>query len=673
MPRPRLPLALLWPTGLVLLVGVLAFFQYRWLGQVSESERDRLRSTLDQRAREFADDFDRDIGRAYSLLQTSDDVIVGKEWETFAKRYDEWKAGARFPQLIRNIYISIDPNRATSLEQFDPGARQFQHVEWPAELEGIKARIRPFSQPIEAQGSTTGTVRFLSIGASPVVSEIPALLIPVQPVQHTIPDVPGSVVEGRVVSGRPVPPDKTMLTFRLGPSYLILELDRAFIINTMLPTLVERHFAVDDYHVQVMDQHAPTVPIFARGAAPGAAIAEKDADATIQFFSVRMEGVREAVAALRPLTIAGTQIQNVPAATKGQPLPSSPTTTQATGSSSSSRFSIVVQERGATAVARASTMIQYGGGAYRLVLQHPAGSLEAAVSRARVRNLSLSFGVLAVLAAGVFLISINAQRAQRLAAQQMDFVATVSHELRTPLAVIRSAAQNLSAGVVHAPEQAKRYGDLIDSEGRRLTDMVEQVLTYAGLSGPRRPIATAPTDIVSLTQDVVASCDALITEAGFVVECTASDDVPEIPLDEGAYRRALSNLIVNALKYGTDGSWVGVDVRTGVGKKGREVQVTVADRGRGIDAADLPHIFEAFYRGQYAKERQIHGNGLGLSLVQRIAEAHGGRVTVTSRRAPARHSPCICRYDDTCARRPSHSTDRGRTWTRAHADRSAGV
>jgi len=60
------------------------------------------------------------------------------------------------------------------------------------------------------------------------------------------------------------------------------------------------------------------------------------------------------------------------------------------------------------------------------------------------------------------------------------------------------------------------------------------------------------------------------------------------------------------------------------------VQLSVRDRGRGIDPEDLPHVFEAFYRGRYAVDRQIHGNGLGLSLVKRIAEAHGGRVTVQS-------------------------------------------
>jgi signal transduction histidine kinase len=73
-----------------------------------------------------------------------------------------------------------------------------------------------------------------------------------------------------------------------------------------------------------------------------------------------------------------------------------------------------------------------------------------------------------------------------------------------------------------------------------------------------------------------------------------------------------------------------VTVRRVAGSRADEVQIAVSDRGRGIDAQDLPHVFEPFYRGRFAIDRQIHGNGLGLSLVKRIADAHGGRVSVRS-------------------------------------------
>jgi signal transduction histidine kinase len=267
---------------------------------------------------------------------------------------------------------------------------------------------------------------------------------------------------------------------------------------------------------------------------------------------------------------------------------------------------------------------------WTVLLQHSAGSLDKAVAQVRQRNLWLSFGILSVLVAGIGLVVLNARRSERLAAQQMDFVATVSHELRTPLAVIRSAAQNLSAGVVHDASQAQRYGDLIEAEGRRLTDMVEQVLEYAGLSGNRQNLRARPIDLGAVVQDVMSASAALIDDDEFTVAVEIDGDVPLVLADEGAIRRAFTNLVTNAIKYGGDGRWIGVALRH-VKVRGRsEVQLSIRDRGRGIDPEDLPHVFEAFYRGRYAVDRQIHGNGLGLSLVKRIAEAHDGRVTVQS-------------------------------------------
>jgi signal transduction histidine kinase len=147
-------------------------------------------------------------------------------------------------------------------------------------------------------------------------------------------------------------------------------------------------------------------------------------------------------------------------------------------------------------------------GGWTLVVQHASGSLDTLVAQGRRRNLLLSFGILALLGVSVSLIAINAQRSQRLATQQMDFVATVSHELRTPLTVIQSAAQNLSAGVITDPARARQYGELIDAEGRRLTDMVEQILEFAGLASGRPATRTAA-DAADVVRKVAASCATL--------------------------------------------------------------------------------------------------------------------------------------------------------------------
>ena len=196
------------------------------------------------------------------------------------------------------------------------------------------------------------------------------------------------------------------------------------------------------------------------------------------------------------------------------------------------------------------------------MLQHAAGSLDVAVAQARRRNLALSFGILSVLAAGVMLVVVNARRTKQLAARQMDFVATVTHELRTPLAVIRSAAQNLSAGVVAEPARSKTYGDLIDKEGRRLTDMVEQVLAYAGLEGGKAPRMTQRVDLSHLVNDVLDACQPLCAEAGITVEfdADAAAGAPAVTGDEAGLRLVVQNLVANALKHGADGRWIGVSV-----------------------------------------------------------------------------------------------------------------
>ena len=108
-------------------------------------------------------------------------------------------------------------------------------------------------------------------------------------------------------------------------------------------------------------------------------------------------------------------------------------------------------------------------------------------------------------------------------------------------------------------------------------------------------------------------------------------DLPPVIGDEAALRSAVQNLVANAVKYGGADRWVGIRAEQ-VKDHGRsEVRITVSDHGPGIPPDELPRIFDPFYRGGDALARQIHGNGLGLSLVKRIVAAHGGQVTVSTR------------------------------------------
>jgi len=273
-------------------------------------------------------------------------------------------------------------------------------------------------------------------------------------------------------------------------------------------------------------------------------------------------------------------------------------------------------------------------GSWQLLIKHHSGSLAAAVSSVRHRNLAISFGILLLLGAGIFMTAISTRRAERLARQQINFVAGVTHELRTPLAVICSAGDNLAHGIIDTPQKAAQYGEVIYREGRRLTDMVEQVLEFAGAQsgGPRYEFR--PTDVKAFIDGAVAACQAQIQERNFQLETLIAPDVPPVLGNGAALRRAVQNLISNAIKYDGEDGWARISAQTSPWEKGQqrnEVQITIEDRGVGINSADIPHIFEPFYRGHQAVAAQIEGSGVGLSLVKHIIEAHGGRISVSSR------------------------------------------
>ena len=211
--------------------------------------------------------------------------------------------------------------------------------------------------------------------------------------------------------------------------------------------------------------------------------------------------------------------------------------------------------------------------------------------------MAISFGVLLLLTVSVGLLAATSRRAHRLARQQMEFVAGVSHELRTPVAVIRSAAENLSHGVVGSGDRVKRYGQLLETEARRLGEMVERVLQYAGIesglaTGSRVPLA--PTDII---EGAIESAITLFEPESVTIERDFIQDPPPVLGDAAALRSAVQNLIANAVKYGGRDRWVGIKIEHGRQRRRPEVWITVSDHGDGIPASELPHIFDPFYRG----------------------------------------------------------------------------
>jgi two-component system phosphate regulon sensor histidine kinase PhoR len=171
---------------------------------------------------------------------------------------------------------------------------------------------------------------------------------------------------------------------------------------------------------------------------------------------------------------------------------------------------------------------------------------------------------------------------------------------------------------------------VIHSEGRRLAEMVDQALEFAGVQSGRKSYVLRPLGVRDLVQRAINGCEAQIRDADVQIDLRVPDHLPLVLADAVELTRALQNLIRNAIKYGGERRWVGIQVQPQVSARGSELSISVHDTGIGIATEDIAHIFEPFYRSREAVAAQIHGSGLGLSLVRHIVEGHGGRVTVAS-------------------------------------------
>jgi len=265
-------------------------------------------------------------------------------------------------------------------------------------------------------------------------------------------------------------------------------------------------------------------------------------------------------------------------------------------------------------------------------VHHHAGSLEAIVVQARRRNLALSAGLLLLILATIASLVRFSRRAQGVAELQMNFVAGVSHELRTPLTVIRTAAYNLRGNLASQPGQVACYGALIQRESEKLSALVEQVLRYGNVRAGRVLQERVPVAIEELIESSVQEARIALEHQELVVEKRIEPGLPLVLADEVAMKHALRNLLDNALKYGTQANnWIGIIASVPQNGGRSTVEIRIADRGPGIPPEELEHIFDSFFRGRRALQDQIHGTGLGLSLVKKIVEAHGGTVSVKSK------------------------------------------
>jgi signal transduction histidine kinase len=230
-----------------------------------------------------------------------------------------------------------------------------------------------------------------------------------------------------------------------------------------------------------------------------------------------------------------------------------------------------------------------------------------------------------LLIAVVCAVGVN-REAVRLAQLQSDFVLNVSHQLRTPLAMLSGAAETLGLERLRSPEKIKHYADIVQAQTGRLSALVDQILHVHTADHAIGAVSWERLDLGALVARAAADVQLLADRRDVALSVGQPAGAVIVDGDPAALEHVVLNLLENAVKYGPEsGNTVRVEVRAA----GRRALVTVADRGAGIARADLPHIFDQFYRGRVDGPTR-RGFGLGLAIARTAIEAHGGSVTVSS-------------------------------------------
>ena len=577
---------------LVLMAAVvvaLAVLQYRWNRDASDATGVRLADALQLSMINWHLDLFRNLSEVCLTMRMAAEYPSDDDLNEFAVRFTEWQSVARYPDLVANVYVVVRRGPGEPLETFrlDPETSRFAQVTWPSALGTLDTELASVRNTASMADSRTLpgrqlTESFYNIGSAlrdwRFDPAVPALIRAVNPRATAI---------GNGAARRP--PDE----------WLLIQLDDEVLRSWIFPDLAQRYFQGTnglDYEVAVVGGTTPRRVIYTSD--PGFGEQEVvDADGRMDVFGRVGDDVSQS-----PVAVFHRTSEN-----------SGPTA--AFGISWFPLLRPAPQDQD-----------------WQLVVRHRRGGpLGAFVTDMRRRGLAASFGALLLLVISMSMLVVTSIRAQRFAKLQMDFVTAVSHELRTPLTIIGSAADNIANGVVESPQQLKEYGSVIGNEVNQLSGLVERVLLFAATRDGQQRYVMQPLHPLDIIDAVLASTEGLIRAAQFTVERDVPPDLPAAIGDPMAVSQCVENLITNALKYAKDQRWIGIRAwAIDDGKGGRDVQISVSDRGIGIDPADLPHIFEPFYRSPAVRVAQIHGTGLGLALARQVAESMGGALTVIS-------------------------------------------
>ena len=583
----------------VMVVIVLGVLQYRWSNQVSEATSIRLADSLQMSMINWHLDFFRAFSEICVAMRVDPDSTMQENWGQYAQRYADWKKTTANPNLVAGLYVlRLDEAPAAQVLRLSPSGQRFEQSGWPANFGELREELQQSDSKGDPDGGTGTSDAANSPGNQGASAEFADRYYTGGPLagwefEPQIPALVRSIARDRSASAGRAAPAQT------AANWIVIALNRDDVRENILPDLAQRYFRGTeglDYQVAVTTGRNAENPLYTSDAGFGSAEIA-DADGTMNIFG-RLRGSGQGSA---------IHVFHTPSPENGP------------AASVAVTWFPLLRDVGADQD-------------WRLIVRHRrGGALGAFIADSRRRDLAISFGVLLLLVTSMGILIFTSTRAQRLAKLQMDFVTAVSHELRTPLTVISSAAENIAHGVVEGKPQLEQYGSVIGAQARKLFEMVEQILLFAAIREGQQRYSLRPLAVPEILDSALSGTAGLIRTAGFHVEQQVEPNLPRIVGDLPALSQCVQNLITNALKYGSEQKWIGIQARlTEHGLTGKEIQISVSDRGIGVAPEELRHIFEPFYRSPSVTAAQIHGTGLGLPLAKSIMEAMKGEVTVKS-------------------------------------------
>lgn len=549
----------------------LGLLQYRWIGEVSRAERERLKGSLQTSLNRLSREFNSELTSACtSILPDRPMPDAQARRQEYAAHFTQLAESNRNARTFRNLFMVAPQSGAVELLQYDWSNEGWKKIAWPPDWDDARQRAlaRISGDPRARRGAL--------FEDQPNLIEMPLF--------------------DQRMGGRDAAP------LMPGPAreieWLVFDLNTEYLAKTVIPQMLQRHLGdtgISDYQAEIAPVgDGPSKLIYSSDGSSRPRIGDK-ADASVHLMDVRMDMVFRRFAGMRGFDADGRGGGR----RRGPGDPASPFT-------------------GADR------------GRWVLSVRHHAGSLDAVVEQARTRNLIVTTSILFLMMAALWALVRYTRRAQQLAELQMEFVAGVSHELRTPLSVMKTAGHNLQGRISNDPTRVQRYGALIQEQSEKLGAIVEQVLRFANAQADRVIGAKEPVAVESVIQDALSADKQVIEQSNCVVERNIEPDLPMILADPNSLKHAVQNLVSNAAKYGKDGAWIGISAVAHKNGGSPEVEIRIADHGPGIPADELNQIFNPFYRGKKAIQDQVHGTGLGLSLAKRIVEAHHGTLSVRS-------------------------------------------